>query len=127
MTTKGGILTVIPESRSRESVVINFSYLICYNAPMAFIYILTNATNSVLYIGVTNNLIRRVYEHRTKVVTGFTERYHLNKLIYYEHFADIAKAIEREKTLKKWNRGWKERLINEFNPTWRDLYEEICF
>ena len=94
---------------------------------MAFIYILTNATNSVLYIGVTNNLIRRVYEHRTKVVTGFTERYHLNKLIYYEHFADIAKAIESEKTLKKWNRGWKERLINEFNPTWRDLYEEICF
>lgn len=94
---------------------------------MAFTYILTNATNTVLYIGVTNNLIRRVYEHRTKAVAGFTERYHLNKLVYYECFNDISNAIEREKTLKKWNRDWKERLINESNPTWRDLYEGICF
>lgn len=93
---------------------------------MSFVYILTNATNNVLYIGVTNNLIRRVYEHRIKITPGFTSKYHLNKLVYYECFSDIAGAIEREKVLKFWKRSWKERLINHFNPAWKDLYDEIC-
>jgi len=94
---------------------------------MSYIYILTNATNKVLYVGVTNNLVRRVYEHKQKMVEGFSSRYHLNKLVYYEQFDDIAKAIEREKVLKKWNRLWKEYLINKLNPSWRDLYVDICF
>ena len=94
---------------------------------MAYIYILTNATNKVLYIGVTNNLVRRVYEHQQKIVEGFSSRYNLTKLVYYEQFDDIAKAIAREKVLKEWRRHWKECLINKLNPEWRDLYNEICF
>lgn len=93
---------------------------------MSFVYILTNATNQVLYIGVTNNLVRRVYEHRTKIIPGFTERYQLNKLVYYECYTDIVQAIEREKVLKFWKRAWKKRLIDKFNPAWKDLYPEIC-
>ena len=93
---------------------------------MSFVYILTNATNQVLYIGVTNNLVRRVYEHRTKIIPGFTERYHVNKLVYYECYTDIVQAIEQEKVLKFWKRAWKKRLIDKFNPAWKDLYPEIC-
>lgn len=94
---------------------------------MSYIYILTNLTNNVLYIGVTNNLVRRIYEHKQKMLEGFSSRYNLTKLVYYEQFDDIAKAIAREKVLKKWNRLWKERLINQLNPTWNDLYKDICF
>lgn len=94
---------------------------------MSYIYILTNPTNNVLYIGVTNNLVRRIYEHKQKMLEGFSSRYNLTKLVYYEQFDDIAKAIEREKVLKEWRRSWKEYLINKLNPEWRDLYDEICF
>ena len=90
-----------------------------------YIYILTNKINSVLYIGVTNDLQRRIYEHKNKLIPGFTRKYNLNKLIYFEHFENINDAIKREKQLKKWNRSWKEELINKENPKWNDLYNEI--
>jgi len=93
---------------------------------MSYIYIITNTYHTVLYIGVTNNLIRRVYEHKHKMQEGFSAEYNLSKLVYYEQFSDITQAIEREKQLKKWNRAWKDHLIDAFNPSWRDLYDEIC-
>ncbi len=94
---------------------------------MAFIYILSNKTNSTLYIGVTNDLRRRVWEHKQKMLEGFSKEYNLGKLVYYEQFDDITQAIEREKQLKKWNREWKERLIRQHNPDWNDLYKDVCF
>jgi len=90
-----------------------------------YIYIITNKTKSVLYIGVTNNLQRRVYEHKNRVIPGFTSKYKIDKLIYFEHFDNINDAIKREKQLKKWNRSWKEDLINKENPDWEDLYTKI--
>jgi len=93
---------------------------------MGYIYIITNTNNKVLYIGVTNNLVRRIYEHKHKMVKGFSNTYNLNKLVYYEQYSNIIQAIEREKQLKKWNRSWKEDLINKQNPSWNDLYDEIC-
>jgi len=86
-----------------------------------FVYILTNKSNKVLYIGVTNNLERRMYEHKNKLVKGFTEKYNLTKLVYYEVTSDIISAIKREKQLKNWHRDWKIKLINDFNPEWKDL------
>ena len=80
----------------------------------------------MLYIGVTNNLARRVYEHKQGLVEGFTKKFHIKKLVYYEQFSTIQLAIEREKVLKEWNRAWKNHLIDLFNPSWRDLYEEIA-
>ncbi len=86
-----------------------------------YVYILTNKNNNVLYIGVTNDLERRVFEHKNKLVEGFTKKYNLNKLIYYEITEDVSSAIEREKQLKNWHREWKINLINSFNPKWKDL------
>ena len=90
-----------------------------------YIYIMTNQNNTTLYIGVTNNLVRRVWEHKHHLVEGFTSRYHLTKLVYYELWQGEHEAIQREKTLKNWHRQWKENLINQFNPEWNDLYESI--
>jgi len=86
-----------------------------------FVYILTNKNNTVLYIGVTNDIYRRITEHKEKLIEGFSKRYNLNKLVYCEKFKDIKEAIQREKTLKKWSRIKKENLINLSNPTWSDL------
>ncbi|MBQ8843713.1 MAG: GIY-YIG nuclease family protein [Elusimicrobiaceae bacterium] len=80
----------------------------------------------MLYIGVTSDLKRRIYEHKQGMVEGFTKRFSIKKLVYYESFITIAQAIEREKVLKEWNRSWKERLINKQNSAWQDLYETIC-
>ena len=80
----------------------------------------------MLYIGVTNNLTRRIYEHKQGMIEGFTKRFNIKKLVYYEQFPTITQAIEREKNLKEWNRSWKERIINKLNPSWKDLYNEIC-
>ncbi len=88
-----------------------------------FVYILTNKSNRVLCIGVTNNLERRMYEHRNKMIRGFTKRYNLRKLVYFEETSDVRSAIEREKQLKNWHRDWKISLINQFNPKWNDLSE----
>ncbi len=86
---------------------------------------MTNKYNTVLYTGVTNDLIRRVYEHKNKLVEGFTAKYNLTKLVYYEICKDVKEAINREKQIKGWKREKKEKLIKGFNPDWKDLYEEI--
>ncbi|WP_027728051.1 GIY-YIG nuclease family protein [Treponema sp. C6A8] len=86
-----------------------------------YVYILSNYSNSTLYIGVTNNLKRRIYEHKNKVIKGFSEKYNLNKLVYYEEVSDIKAAIQREKNLKRWNRQWKKELIEKINPEYKDL------
>ncbi len=89
-----------------------------------YVYILTNKTNKVLYVGVTNNLIRRMYEHKNKLVDGFTKKYNLMKLIHFEATNDIHSALVREKQLKNWHRDWKIKMINEHNPDWKDLSED---
>lgn len=91
----------------------------------SFIYIMTNYTNTTVYVGVTNNLIRRVYEHKNGLIDGFTKRYHLTKLVYYEIFEDITTAITREKQLKAGSRQKKNDLINGFNKEWIDLYDSV--
>lgn len=88
---------------------------------MYYIYILTNKTNRVLYVGVTNNLPRRLYEHQNKLIDGFTKRYNLNKLVYFEEYSEIEMAIAREKQLKGWVRRKKNDLIESVNPSWNDL------
>ena len=88
-------------------------------------YILTNRPNGTLYIGVTSNLIQRVWQHREGVVPGFTKRYGLKRLVYFEAYDDISVAIQREKNVKHWPRTWKVRLILASNPKWRDLYETL--
>jgi putative endonuclease len=91
-----------------------------------YVYILASRIGGTLYIGVTNDLIRRVGEHRLKSVKGFTKKYEVDRLVYFEQFGDIENAIKREKRLKKWNRAWKIRLIEELNPNWDDLYPAIA-
>jgi len=88
-------------------------------------YILSSKKNGTLYIGVTDNLIRRVWEHKNNLVKGFTEKYGVHNLVYYEQHKDINEAIIREKQMKKWKRYWKIKLINKFNPSWKDLYSSI--
>ena len=90
-----------------------------------YVYIIASRKNGTLYIGVTNNLIRRAYEHREGLVDGFTKRYSVKILVFYEIHTDINVALLREKQLKKWNRAWKIQLIEEMNPDWSDLYETI--
>ena len=90
-----------------------------------WLYILANKPGGTLYVGVTNDLVRRVYEHRTKAVPGFTSRYGVDKLVWFEIHATAEAAITREKELKKWRRDWKVRLIEESNPEWVDLYPGI--
>lgn len=87
-----------------------------------FVYILTNITNKVLYIGVTNDLQRRIFEHKNKLIKGFTEKYNLTKLVYFEMFNNIEDAIAAEKKLKNWHREWKLNLIKSVNPNFKDLY-----
>ncbi len=89
-----------------------------------YVYLLTNWNNRVMYIGVTNNLERRLYEHINKLVKGFTEKYNVHKLVYYEETPDIKVALEREKEIKKWRREKKDNLVVSINPTWKDLSEE---
>ena len=90
-----------------------------------YVYILASKRNGTLYIGVTNDLIRRVAEHKSGQVKGFTKKYQVNQLVFYEDTSDIITAITREKQLKKWKRAWKIRLIEGSNPEWRDLYPDI--
>ena len=91
-----------------------------------FVYIMTNRPNGTLYIGVTSNLIKRDYQHKEGLCEGFTKRYNLNKLVYYEIFEDIVEAIKREKQLKKYLRYQKIALIDKFNPTWKDLSNTLA-
>jgi len=90
-----------------------------------YVYILASKKNGTLYIGVTNNLLKRVYEHKNNLVEGFTQKYCVHNLVYYEVYSDIIDAITREKGMKKWKRQWKIELIEKSNPQWRDLYSDI--
>jgi putative endonuclease len=89
-----------------------------------FVYIMANDTNTVTYTGVTNDLLRRIYEHKNKLIKGFTAKYNINKLVYYEMGESIESCILREKQIKSWSRKAKVALINKMNPDWRDLSEE---
>ena len=88
-------------------------------------YILTNQRQTVLYVGMTNDLTRRIWEHKQKEIDGFTKRYNIDKLIYFEEYNRPNKAIEREKQIKGWRRSKKDELINQLNPDWEDLYQQI--
>ena len=90
-----------------------------------YVYILTNKTNKVLYTGITNNLKRRIYEHKNGLADGFTKKYNVHKLVYFDYTTDVRSATLREKQIKGWTRAKKDALINEFNPEWQDLYEMI--
>ena len=89
------------------------------------VYILASGYNGTLYIGVTSNLIQRIWQHKNDLVEGFTEKYGVHSLVYYELHEQMLSAIEREKQLKKWNRQWKIDLIEKTNPTWKDLWEGL--
>ena len=89
-----------------------------------YVYLLTNWNNKVIYIGVTNNLMRRIYEHKNKMLKGFTQKYNVNKLVYYEETNDVIAALSREKEIKKWRREKKNQLVNQINPAWKDLAME---
>jgi putative endonuclease len=91
-----------------------------------WVYFMTNKPNGILYVGVTSNLARRAFEHREGVLPGFTKRYGLKRLVYYEAFDDISSAIQREKTIKHYSRAWKVGLIGEMNRDWRDLYADLA-
>ena len=91
-----------------------------------YVYILASRIGGTLYVGVTSDLVRRIYEHRTKAVKGFTSRYGITRLVYFDVFGDVEAAILREKQLKKWERAWKIRLIEERNPNWADLFPSIA-
>ena len=89
------------------------------------VYMMANKNNNVLYIGVTNNLIRRVYEHKSGKVDGFTKMYNCHKLVWFQQTKDVIAAITQEKRMKKWKREYKENVIREMNPEWNDLYDEL--
>jgi putative endonuclease len=95
------------------------------NMKTYYVYIMTNEPYGTLYIGVTSNLSKRIYEHKNGLIDGFTKKYELTKLVYIEETNQIYSAITREKALKRWNRDWKIDLINNYNPSWRDLSEEF--
>ena len=90
-----------------------------------WVYIMTNRPNGTLYVGVTSDIVRRTYEHRTGAIAGFTKRYGLHRLVHFESHEDIRSAIQREKNIKEWPRAWKTRLITHKNPGWRDLYPDL--
>ena len=90
-----------------------------------YVYILAGRRNGTLYIGVTNDLVRRAYDHKSNVIQGFTEKYGARDLVYYESYTDVRDALTREKRLKKWKRQWKIDLIEKENPGWNDLYDQI--
>ena len=89
------------------------------------VYILASGKNGTLYVGVTSDLIKRIWQHKNDVVPSFTERYQVHDLVWYEMHATMESAIQREKALKDWNRVWKVRLINKTNPEWKDLYQDL--
>ena len=118
----------------RRSTVLPFPRTFCHSSagwnPVVFgmyaVYIMASRRNGTLYIGVTNNLTKMVYEHRNDLLEGFTKKYGVHRLVYYEQSEDVRGAIEREKRLKAWKRRWKLRLIEEMNPEWNDLYDQLA-
>ncbi len=90
-----------------------------------YVYLMASRKNGTLYVGVTNDLVRRTYEHRENIIEGFTKKYGVHMLVYYEVHRDVSEALLREKRIKKWERKWKLQLINEVNPKWKDLYDDL--
>ena len=91
-----------------------------------YVYILASKRNGTLYTGMTSDLVKRVWQHKNKIVDGFTKTYHVKQLVYFEVHAQAEEAIKREKRIKKWKRAWKLDLIEAKNPEWEDLYDSIC-
>lgn len=96
------------------------------NTKQYYVYILTKARNSTFYVGMTSDLPKRIWEHKNEAADSFTKEHDIKTLVYYEIFDDPETAIRREKRLKKWNRAWKMKVIEEMNPNWRDLYNNIA-
>ncbi len=92
----------------------------------SYVYILASRRHGTLYVGCTSNLIRRIWEHKNNVVSGFTAKYKIHQLVYYEIHRYRIEALRRESRIKNWRRNWKLKIIEEFNPHWSDLYDEIC-
>ncbi|MDD5384908.1 MAG: GIY-YIG nuclease family protein [Gallionella sp.] len=90
------------------------------------VYLLASKRNGTLYVGVTSDLVKRVWEHKNHVVDGFTKQYGVGQLVWYEVHETMESAIQREKAIKEWQRAWKLKLIEEFNPDWKDLYDTVC-
>ena len=113
------ITFVIPTKVGIHNLIVDMK-----NVHQYYVYILASKIRGTLYIGMTNDLQRRVYEHKMGITKGFTSKYGVNKLIYFETFKDVNEAIEREKRLKKWNRAWKIELFEKNNPSWQDLAKD---
>lgn len=94
------------------------------NNKIYWVYILSSKKNGTLYVGITNNIIRRAYEHKKKLQKGFTKKYNVSILVYTEQYTDVKAALYREKCIKEWKRAWKIKLIEDNNPDWKDLYQE---
>ena len=118
---EGGHPVVVPMTSRRDAAVL--SSITMDKKPA--VYILASDRNGTLYVGVTTNLVKRVWEHREGIADGFTKKYSIHKLVYFEQFNDMDNAITREKRLKKWRRSWKLKLIEENNPNWNDLWKQI--
>lgn len=112
-------------SLGRMALYISGSSIIAGVPKTYYVYLLTNFNNTTFYIGITNDLIRRIWEHKNETVKGFTKQYKLKKLVYFEEFQNALEAISREKQLKNWHRQWKINLISSNNPNYEDLYEKI--
>ncbi len=93
---------------------------------MYYVYILASQKNGTLYVGITSDLVKRIWQHKNEVVEGYTQKYAVKNLVYFEQYENVDDAILREKRLKHWNRKWKLELIEKMNPNWNDLYDEIC-
>jgi putative endonuclease len=118
-------MTPLPPVVARHDSAEAISGTIGVVSKQYYVYIMTNSRNTVLYVGVTNDLIRRIYEHKEKLADGFTTKYNIAKLVYYEVFEDIENAILREKQIKAGSRQKKVQLINSINKEWHDLYDEL--
>ena len=107
---------LVPGSRGRNTQCMLKSY---------YVYILASERNGTLYVGVTNDLVRRIYEHKTGMSDGFTKKYGVDQLVWFDETLDATAAIQREKTIKRWPRAYKLNVIEEMNPQWRDLYDDL--
>ena len=127
---KGPVISNDPDifSRERRNLKETLERSITFNGIMKshkyYVYILTNKNNKVIYVGMTNNLTRRIYEHKNKLVDGYTKKYNIDKLVYFEETSEVKEAIRREKEIKKWRREKKNRLVETNNPEWKDLSKE---
>ena len=102
-----------------------YSYIMSFEQKYYYVYIMASSKNGTLYIGFTSNLPQRIFEHKNHLLPGFTNKYNVDKLVYFERFEDVNQAIRHEKRLKEWKRNWKKDLIEKHNPQWRDLYDDL--